>query len=46
MMRPALRSQSGSNGRVNPANIGIFQMWQKQPDGWRLLARQAFILPS
>ena len=26
--------------------VGVLQVWQKQPGGWKLLARQAFRLPS
>ena len=42
IVRHVLRGESESNGRVNPVNIGILQVWKKQPDGWKLLARQAF----
>jgi ketosteroid isomerase-like protein len=27
-------------------NIGILQVWKKQADGWKLLARQAFTRPN
>lgn len=46
IVRHVLRGESESNGRVNPVNIGILQVWKKQPDGWKLLARQAFVRPS
>ena len=46
IVRHVLRGESESNGRVNPVNIGILQMWKRQPDGWKLLARQAFVRPS
>ncbi len=46
IVRHVLRGESESNGRVNPVNIGILQVWEKQPDGWKLLARQAFTRPS
>ena len=46
IVRHVLRGESESNGRVNPVNIGILQVWKKQPDGWKLLARQAFTRPS
>lgn len=46
IVRHVLRGESESNGRVNPVNIGILQVWKKQADGWKLLARQAFVRPS
>jgi ketosteroid isomerase-like protein len=46
IVRHVLRGESESNGRVNPVNIGILQVWKRQPDGWKLLARQAFTRPS
>jgi len=46
IVRHVLRGESESGGRVNPINIGILQVWKKQPDGWKLLARQAFTRPS
>ena len=46
IVRQVLRGESESNGRVNPVNIGILQVWKKQADGWKLLARQAFTRPS
>ena len=46
IVRHVLRGESESGGRVNPVNIGILQVWKKQPDGWKLLARQAFTRPS
>lgn len=46
IVRHVLRGESESGGRVNPVNIGILQVWKRQPDGWKLLARQAFTRPS
>jgi ketosteroid isomerase-like protein len=46
IVRHVLRGESESGGRVNPVNIGILQVWKKQADGWKLLARQAFVRPS
>jgi len=46
IVRHVLRGESESGGRVNPVNIGILQVWKKQPDGWKLLARQAFTRPN
>ena len=30
------------NGQVTPVRIGVMQVWQKQGNDWRLLARQAY----
>ena len=46
IVRHVLRGESESNGRVNPVNIGILQVWKQQADGWKLLARQAFTRPN
>jgi ketosteroid isomerase-like protein len=46
IVRHVLRGESESGGRVSPVNIGILQVWKKQPDGWKLLARQAFVRPG
>jgi len=46
IVRHVLRGEAESNGRVNPVNIGILQVWKKQADGWKLLARQAFTRPN
>lgn len=32
-------------GAVSPVNIGVLQIWRKEGNAWRLLARQAFTLP-
>ena len=43
IVRHAWESESGTgDGKWNVAKIGVLQVWQKQPTGWRLLARQAF----
>lgn len=34
------------DGKTSTAHIGVLQVWRKHPDGWRLLARQAFTLPK
>ena len=31
-------------GQVTPVRIGVLQVWQKQNEDWRLLARQAYRL--
>ena len=35
-----------SNGKDVPSRLGILLVWQKQPDRWRLIARQSIALPS
>jgi ketosteroid isomerase-like protein len=43
IVRHAWQSESGTgDGKWNVSKIGVLQVWQKQPTGWRLLARQAF----
>jgi ketosteroid isomerase-like protein len=43
IVRHAWESESGTgDGKWNVSKIGVLQVWQKQPTGWRLLARQAF----
>lgn len=32
-------------GVVTPVHIGVLQVWRKEGNSWRLLARQAFTLP-
>ena len=34
------------DGKIGTAHIGVLQVWKKRPDGWRLLARQAYVLPK
>jgi ketosteroid isomerase-like protein len=43
IVRHAWESESGTgDGKWNVSKIGVLQVWQKQPSGWKLLARQAF----
>ena len=43
IVRHAWESESGTgDGKWSVSKIGVLQVWQKQPSGWRLLARQAF----
>jgi ketosteroid isomerase-like protein len=43
IVRHAWESESGTgDGKWNVSKIGVMQVWQKEPGGWRLLARQAF----
>ncbi|MBV8271603.1 MAG: nuclear transport factor 2 family protein [Cupriavidus sp.] len=34
------------DGKTGTAHIGVLQVWRKHPNGWRLLARQAYLLPK
>ncbi|WP_426400366.1 nuclear transport factor 2 family protein [Ralstonia sp. R-29] len=34
------------DGKTSTAHIGVLQVWKKRPDGWRLFARQAYLLPK
>jgi Domain of unknown function (DUF4440) len=38
--------ESELDGKQNTTRIGALQVWQKQPGGWKLLARQGFRLPA
>jgi ketosteroid isomerase-like protein len=43
IVRHAWESESGTgDGKWNVSKLGVLQVWQKEPGGWRLLARQAF----
>lgn len=42
IVRHVLTVESESGGRVSPAKVGVLQVWRKEGDRWRLLARQAF----
>lgn len=43
IVRHAWESESGTgDGKWNVAKIGVLQVWQKQGNDWKLLARQAF----
>jgi ketosteroid isomerase-like protein len=43
IVRHAWESESGTgDGKWNVSKIGVLQVWQKEPAGWKLLARQAF----
>jgi ketosteroid isomerase-like protein len=35
-----------ADGKTSTAHIGVLQVWKKHPDGWRLFARQAYLLPK
>jgi len=34
------------DGKTSTAHSGVLQVWKKHPDGWRLFARQAYLLPK
>jgi len=38
--------ESELDGKQTTTRIGALQVWQKQADGWKLLARQGFRLPA
>jgi ketosteroid isomerase-like protein len=38
-------SESELDGKVTNTKIGVMQVWQKQEDGWKLLARASWKLP-
>lgn len=42
IVRHLLTGETVSNGQVSPVRIGVMQVWTKQSDGWKLLARQAY----
>ena len=39
-------SQTELDGKVTDTKIGVMQVWQKQNDGWKLLARSSHKLPD
>ena len=39
-------SESELDGKATTTRIGVLQVWQKQDDDWKLLARQGFSLPA
>ena len=45
-VRHNLAVEAVSNGRVVPSRLGVLLVWQKQPDRWRLIARQSIALPG
>ena len=44
--RHIFSAETESEGKPSTARVGVLQVWQKQAGGWKLLARQAFRLPS
>jgi len=39
-------SETELDGKVTNTKIGVMQVWQKQDDGWKLLARSSYKLPD
>jgi ketosteroid isomerase-like protein len=44
--RHIFSAETESDGKAASARVGVLQVWQKQGDRWKLLARQAFRLPA
>jgi hypothetical protein len=46
IVRHIFSNTTETSGKTASISVGILQVWQKQDGAWRLLARQAFRLPS
>jgi ketosteroid isomerase-like protein len=44
--RHIFKAETEADGKPGSARVGVLQVWQKQDGRWKLLARQAFRLPS
>ena len=44
--RHIFSAETESDGKAATARVGVMQVWLKQDGRWKLLARQAFRLPS
>jgi hypothetical protein len=44
--RHIFTAETEADGKPGSARVGVLQVWQKQDGRWKLLARQAFRLPS
>ena len=44
--RHIFSAETESGGKAGSARVGVLQVWQKQDGRWKLLARQAFRLPT
>jgi len=44
--RHIFAAETESGGKAGSARVGILQVWHKQDGRWKLLARQAFRLPT
>lgn len=45
-VRHILAVETENAGRVVPSRLGVLLVWQRQPDRWRLIARQSIALPN
>jgi ketosteroid isomerase-like protein len=46
IVRHVFTADFETDGKPGSAKVGVLQVWQKQDGAWKLLARQAFRLPS
>jgi ketosteroid isomerase-like protein len=46
IVRHVFTADFETDGKPGTAKVGVLQVWQKQDGAWKLLARQAFRLPS
>lgn len=46
LVRHELVADTADGGVANTIHLGIFLVWQKEGDTWKLLGRQAFKLPQ
>lgn len=44
--RHIFSAETESGGKASSARVGVMQVWIKEGSGWKLLARQAFRLPT
>jgi ketosteroid isomerase-like protein len=44
IVRHVFTGEAVSNGKTAPVHIGVLQVWRRDGDRWRLMARQAFKL--
>ena len=46
VVRHIFSADTEAGGKAASARVGVLQVWQKEKGRWKLLARQAFRLPS
>jgi hypothetical protein len=46
IVRHVFAAETETDGKPGSPKVGVPQVWQKQDGAWKLLARQAFRLPS
>jgi ketosteroid isomerase-like protein len=46
IVRHVFTAETETDGKPGSPKVGVLQVWQKQDGAWKLLARQAFRLPS